>query len=382
MFKKSGIFKVNKGHAPEPRGLADVPDFSYQNAKLNSEGFRIVSTDVSGMDLSQAGRLIKYIRFNNNVKWPGKDNLPPGFDPQAVLEKMKNPGLGIRALHERGITGKGITVAILDQELDTEHQEIKDNLVHYEDIGFPPENYAAMHGSAVSSILVGKTVGVAPAAKLVYFAPTFRKNGVSFTDNYKTALKKILFMNEGLPEDEKISVVSISWGELAHDNEVLNLIKQLQDKGVFVITTGLHKTHGLQFATADRDMNGNPDDAANYDAGDWWKDRKDGFGANNLMIPAGGITTAAPNGHDQYVYYGAGAGASWATPWVAGMFALAKQVDKNITPERFWNMALATGVPVEKDGKFYGKIIQPEKIISKLEQEMARPSILIDKQND
>ena len=46
-------------------------------------------------------------------------------------EKMKDPGLGIKNLHSQGITGKGITIAIIDQPLG-EHREYSSNLVHLE----------------------------------------------------------------------------------------------------------------------------------------------------------------------------------------------------------------------------------------------------------
>jgi hypothetical protein len=46
-------------------------------------------------------------------------------------------------------------------------------------------------------------------------------------------------------------------------------------------------------------------------------------------------TTASPGATDQYVFYGIG-GMSWAVPYIAGVYALAVQVDPAITPERFW----------------------------------------------
>ncbi len=63
---------------------------------------------VRNMDLrSQSSRLnehmIQTLWFNWTTIWPGQ------FRPVAdgILEKGKNPGLGVRALHDQGITGKG-----------------------------------------------------------------------------------------------------------------------------------------------------------------------------------------------------------------------------------------------------------------------------------
>jgi len=47
------------------------------------------------------------------------------------LEEGKNPGLGIRDLHKRGFTGKGVKVAIIDQKLRLTHIEYKDRIERY-----------------------------------------------------------------------------------------------------------------------------------------------------------------------------------------------------------------------------------------------------------
>ena len=88
-----------------------------------------------------------------------------------VIESGKNPGLGVRNLHEKGITGKGVNVAIIDQNLIIGHPEYADNIADYYPGNFPEEYYesGSMHGAAVTSFLAGKTCGVAPEAK-VYFA--------------------------------------------------------------------------------------------------------------------------------------------------------------------------------------------------------------------
>src|SRR5262249_3739795 len=45
--------------------------------------------------------------FDNHTKWPTADKLPNGFKPMALLEDGKNPGLGVRKLHEQGVDGRG-----------------------------------------------------------------------------------------------------------------------------------------------------------------------------------------------------------------------------------------------------------------------------------
>ena len=56
-------------------------------------------------------------------------------EAKAVMEAGKNPGLGVRALHDEGITGKGINVAIIDQNLLLDHPEFAGKITAYYDTG-------------------------------------------------------------------------------------------------------------------------------------------------------------------------------------------------------------------------------------------------------
>ena len=40
---------------------------------------------------------------------------PLGFAADVALTRAMNPALGIRKLHQEGLTGKGVNVAIIDQ---------------------------------------------------------------------------------------------------------------------------------------------------------------------------------------------------------------------------------------------------------------------------
>jgi hypothetical protein len=66
----------------------------------------------------------------------------------------------MRTLHAEGITGKGIGVAIIDQTLLVDHREYKDRLRVYEEAEDITGGWmeVQMHGPAVASIAVGKSV--------------------------------------------------------------------------------------------------------------------------------------------------------------------------------------------------------------------------------
>jgi subtilisin family serine protease len=73
------------------------------------------------------------------------------------MERRNPPGA--RA-HEQ-LTGKGVGLAIIDQGLLVNHVEYRDRLRLYEEIHCLDQN-AAMHGPAVASLAVGRTISVAP----------------------------------------------------------------------------------------------------------------------------------------------------------------------------------------------------------------------------
>jgi serine protease AprX len=143
--------------------------------------------------------------FNEGTILEGNEKLQ-----EEIMNNGKNPGLGIRDLHKEGITGKGINVAIIDQNLLLHHPEFDGKIVEYYDTGCEQAaDRGSMHAPAVTSILVGNTIGVAPDAK-VYFAAAPSWTGDS--EFYAKGLYWIIEENKKLPEGEKIRVVSVSAG--------------------------------------------------------------------------------------------------------------------------------------------------------------------------
>lgn len=72
----------------------------------------------------------------------------------ALLEAGRDPGLGVRSLQARGITGQGVKIAIIDQSLLTDHPEISGAIAAYCETGIDSGlNEGTLHGPAVASIL-------------------------------------------------------------------------------------------------------------------------------------------------------------------------------------------------------------------------------------
>lgn len=337
----------------------------------------VVGADLRGYDLRDRYNDLIHSSFDTKTKWP--DALPKGFDPQAIMETGKDPGLNVRELHRKGITGKNVGIAVLDSWLYPDHDEYRERLKGYEEIHAFEE--PTPHGTAVASLAVGKTVGVAPGADLYYVAVTsglFGKGTFEYDYAYlASAVDRIRAINKSLPASGKIRVLTITIRikpERKNYDAVARAIRDAESEGIFVVYVGCRDYRGLY-----RDPSANPNDIDSYRPGLYWSakfyaDGQSTLGQGDnaqppLLVPSDSRCAASPSGASEYAFDSEG-GLSWAVPYLAGAYALACQACPGVTPEAFWKAALETGktVTVTKDGKKYslGKIIDPEGIIDAL----------------
>lgn len=335
----------------------------------NDGQIEIRSADLSQTDLSDELENLLLTTYDSKTKWP--DNLPEGFNPDKIMEKCKDPGLGVRNLHKEGITGKNVGIAIIDQELLTKHEEFTKQLKYYSENDFiKTKSPAAMHGAAVASIAVGKTCGVAPEASLYYIAENFITE--DYTGRIAKDINELLDLNKTLKEDEKIRVISISWGaEEKESNGYKDLKKAYQranEEGVFVITTSLLKgtredIKSVNFIGMEKTKLTDPNDFSAYGKASW-AEELDFYKKDYLCLPMDNRCVAAPTGVNDYAIYQSG-GLSWSVPYLAGVYALACQVKPDIDYEEFWKIALDTAVANDK----LDTIINPQGIIDKLKEQ-------------
>ena len=355
-------YPANQEHFP-PK-LEEVQVKTLQNQwMLSMAGFDVEQYDLSNYPADM-------FSYTSLAKWGKK---PKGFNPKEVLEEGKNPGLGIRELHKRGIDGTGMSMAIIDDPLMA-HPEYQDNIAYYETFGYGDNPYASMHGSAVSSISVGKTCGVSPKAKLYFFAANsyenFRQDGMYTSKDKQTyqhvihALERILKINEQLPDKEKIRIVSVSWNLLAQDKlteQMNDILKKCQKAGIFVNHTGIEQ-EGLKEHGLDRDISKSADDVSGYKRSYFFQDK---YQKDALCFPMNHRTVASHIRPDEYIHEAAG-GWSWIKPYESALYLLAKQVSQDLTFEDFWKRGLETGV---YDKKLGATIVQPIKLIEELQKE-------------
>jgi hypothetical protein len=334
--------------------------------------------NLSNLDLRNVGNNLVYADFDTLTTWPSTERMPVGFDPTQIIELGKNPGLGLRILHQQGITGHGVGIAIIDLPLLTEHVEYADRLRWYEEIPGSFETSAQMHGSAVASLAVGQTVGVAPGADLYYIGGV--GNGLQSiflqSHDYAQAIWRILQINEQLPAAHKIRVISISSGWvpwIAGYQDVVRAVKEAEAAGMLVINvgTGTGLPNDVEIKGLGRSPMADPDDFDSYAPGIWWSGEffEDGIQSNMLLVPMDSRAVADTASPDDYMFNRVGGG-SWVPPYFAGLYALAVQVDPANTPDRFWSVALRTGrtVQIEHDNHHYslGIIVDPVALLTEL----------------
>ena len=336
--------------------------------------------DLRDWDLSDMEEELFAADFDTRTQWP--ENLPGNFDPERLLELGKDPGLGLQALHEQGITGKGVGIAIIDQTLLVEHREYADRLRLYQEYHTAAEDGASAHGPAVASIALGETVGVAPEALLYFIADDVgtgtEGNFVRDMTYYAEDVDRLISLNETLPEGEKIRVISMSVGwtaDTAGAEEIEAAIGRARKAGIAVICVNSRDPLLEPWMGMGRRRYGDPNERADCRPGAFWREslysgEYRGRDGSLLLVPMDRRTAASPAGAGEYACFAEG-GMSWVVPYVAGLYALACQVEPEITYEEFLAAAQATANPISiwpEEGKEYpyGRVVDPAALLAGL----------------
>lgn len=308
--------------------------------------------DLSKLSLSDLKGIMPTLEFNKKTVWP-KAVRPFA---EELLKKAMNPGLGVRKLHEQGITGKGVNVAIIDQPLYQDHPEFAGKILAYYDTGCGKES--SMHGPAVTSLLVGTNCGTAPDA-LVYYvaAPSWKRD----TAYEARALYWIVEQNKKLPNSQKIRVVSVSAAPSS---------PQVRDKNQHMWAQACARAEAEGILVLDCTSDHGFISRCWYEAGARenvsrcrpGSPGQTSVGANPtmLLVPAAPRTTAEEynKGDFSYQYCGRG-GLSWSIPYAAGVLALGWQIRPELGPQQMRELLFQSAY-TKRNG---AKIINPYRFI-------------------
>jgi len=115
-------------------------------------------------------------RLDVSPEVPPAQEEPPAQkrDRRRILWHFKAIGLASRKRPAGVGTGKGVTVAVIDSGVDTAHPELHSQVL--QSLNFVPSESRRQptgphdvlgHGTYVSGLIAGRTIGIAPAAKLI-----------------------------------------------------------------------------------------------------------------------------------------------------------------------------------------------------------------------
>lgn len=283
--------------------------------------------DLRKIETQLDSSIIKTFWYNEKTVWPEK------FSDYAksLMIKGKNPGLKIRQLHQQGLTGKGVSVAIIDQNLCLDHPEFAGKIAEYHDVGCnQPSNQSSMHGPAVTSLLAGDSIGTAPDVTLYYVAaPSWTQDAQYQAD----ALQWIIDRNRSLPDSAKIRAVSISAAPSGLGSPFIKnnaawdtAYNRAVNAGILVIDcTHNHGVTQACYCNID-----DPDNVSACTPG--WPGVDFVNDTNRICIPISLRTEAEEynEGDCSYQFQGR-AGISWAEPYLVGVLALGWQIRQDIS---------------------------------------------------
>ena len=313
-------------------------DFIKEFCKQGGYDFQLPKgVTLSGdIDWSNSEDVFYYLSFDESTfADTPREHLPENYDPKQVFDKGKTLGLGIDEAHEKGYTGKGVSVAICDWQLKP-HNDL--NVKEYQCGEYAAQVEDYFHASAVTGILAGQQTGVAPDADVYFFAEYQDRSETGGNDMINT-LRSIIEKNKTLPENQRIRVVSISGSIYGEQEEAQALVKELTDSGVWVFSAEEFWADEQGFGYLEKkDPMGNPDDFSNYQVNRGHFKKEDGSYREPLYVTSGNRTIPDPTNESAY-RHDSRASASWAIPVVAG---LACQADPSMTPEKFKQLASET----------------------------------------
>lgn len=314
--------------------FSDIRSYQYNKLFISKDGYHS-KEDIATCTFNE------YTSFEGNEEYKSE-----------LLEIGKKPGLGVSRLHVKGITGKGINVGIIDFPLDPSHPEFNGKITKICDVE-TIENCYNMHAPAVTSLLVGDTIGVAPGAK-VFFAGTLFGTGCIDARYATERLDWLVEENQKLPTDQKIRVVSVSAVLSGRKTQFANgdlweeAVARAMDEGILVIDANYYEdgwilpayfTDPFKRDTPKNLTPGFPHLATGEFLESLKNDNVDV--ANKIFVPVAGRTVAEQYQPNEYGYtYWSKGGISWGIPYVAGVLALGWQVNPTLDGDTLKQMMI------------------------------------------
>jgi hypothetical protein len=335
------------------------------------------------LNIQNAPKAIPLTIPNTNIAWPkpsGQLNQYSGIQQK----QHANDLLGLKSLHNQGITGEGYSVAFIDSSIVRSHPAFTSTDVtcvastnggNDEVVGCPSSFSGFSHGQGVAGT-IGGSFGVAPGVKLI----SIQNNG---PDSITQGLNWVA------QNYRKYNIVAVS----------LSIGAGVQDRSSADIICGVLNPPGLQAALT---KISNLDVAvlfstANQSTINWVREPNCLPGVISvasvrsdhpqmiapyssispdvdLLAPADFYSTGSNNDEIQF------GGTSQATPFAAAIFALGKQARPDANIAQIFYFMKQTAAPVDD---YFAKnipIVRPVEMVQSLKESKILPPITLVKQ--
>ena len=254
----------------------------------------------------------------------------------------------LNTVHQKGITGKGVTIAVIDGPVDTTNPALKGtNITDKSRCTIQDSPEGVRHGTDMAIILVSPISGVAPDATLYnYQASTGStiSNGSCDSNGDKLDTTAAL-INQAVEDGAQIISISLSVNEST--NELKWAITNAITKGVIIVAAAGNEGHQDDTTQLGRYSGVVGVSAIN----------SDGTFASYSNSADGMVTAAFGGPYNTFdVNTGEPAtvhGTSISTPLVAGMLALARQKWPDATANQILQLLVHTGLNPDHDWNQY-----------------------------
>jgi len=256
---------------------------------------------------------------------------PAAVADDAITHQDYADMLGLKDLHAKGYTGKGVTIAYIENAPDMSVPELQGANIEQRKTpcDFEPDPGLTSHSTIVASILGNKDWGWAPEAKIVNYTARLMDNrdlpGQKCSDDPNTDNNVNAQINRAL--NDGVDIISLSVA--GPDRGEAPVMARAAQLGVPIIAgadnTGTEQnisygTFNTVVAVGATDLTGKRSDFSSY-------------GEHlTIMAPGEGITDREPDANGNLTKIIPNAkGTSLSTPMVTGLLALGKQKWPNAT---------------------------------------------------
>jgi type VII secretion-associated serine protease mycosin len=243
--------------------------------------------------------------------------------------------------------GDGVKVAVIDQGVDSQHADLKGNVIEGEDYidgGTPEPASGDSHGTAMASIIAGHGHGPGNSAGVMGLAPDAKI--LSIRDDGRSGGQPGNSIRYAV--DHGASVINISQGGSVSQPGVSNAIVYALQHDVLVVAATGNDGGGADSVGYPASYPGVLAVGAVNNAGKIWENSNYGpmvllTAPGTNIVSAGGVTEASP--------YGSGSGTSEATAFVSGAAALLRAKFPKLTAGQIVNRLTKTaGLPSSVKG--------------------------------